>query len=212
MPDGSLARHRKIHCFVSEYMESGRDITVFDTPLGIRVGVLICYDNNIIENVRLTALAGAEVLLAPHQTGGCSTPSPMCMGRIDPSLWDNRGTNPDAIEREFRGPKGREWLMRWLPSRAHDNGMFLLFANGVGRDDDEIRTGNAMILDPYGTILSETWKAADQMVVADLDMDLRRNCTGVRWITSRRPELYAPIAEPTGKEQETRKVRFQFRQ
>ena len=33
--------------------------------------------------------------------------------------------HPEAIEAEFRGPKGREWLMRWLPSRAHDNGLFI---------------------------------------------------------------------------------------
>ena len=26
-------------------------------------------------------------------------------------------------------------------------------------DDGEVRTGNAMILDPYGRILAETWKA-----------------------------------------------------
>ena len=51
--------------------------------------------------------------------------------------------------------------MRWLPSRAHDNGLFLIFSNGVGVDDDEIRTGNAMILDPYGRILAETWNAGD---------------------------------------------------
>ena len=30
----------------------------------------------------------------------------------------------------FKPPLG--WLMRWLPSRAHDNGMFLVFSNGVG--------------------------------------------------------------------------------
>ena len=62
--------------------------------------------------------------------------------------------------------------MRWLPSRAHDNGLFLIFSNGVGVDDDEIRTGNAMILDPYGRILAETWKADDAMVIADLDASL----------------------------------------
>jgi predicted amidohydrolase len=36
------------------------------------VGVLICYDNNIVENARANALLGAEVLLAPHQTGGAT--------------------------------------------------------------------------------------------------------------------------------------------
>ena len=83
------------------------------------------------------------------------------MGLIDPALWHNRHENPEAIEAEFRGPKGRAWLMRWLPARAHDNGLFLLFSNGVGFDDGEVRTGNAMILDPYGEILAETWKAAE---------------------------------------------------
>ena len=66
--------------------------------------------------------------------------------------------------------------MRWLPARAHDNGLFLLFSNGVGEDDDEVRTGNAMILDPYGRILAETWQAADTMVIADLDASLRDRC------------------------------------
>ena len=99
--------------------------------------------------------------------------------------------------------------MRWLPSRAHDSGMFLLFSNGVGVDDDEIRTGNAMILDPYGRILTETWKADDAMVVADLDASLREMCTGERWIRTRRPELYGPLTQPTGREEDTRKVRFQ---
>ena len=98
--------------------------------------------------------------------------------------------------------------MRWLPARAHDNGMFLIFSNGIGIDDDEIRTGNAMILDPYGRILTETCKAGDDMVVADLDASLRDRCTGVRWIRARRPELYGPLAEPTGMEQDTRRVRF----
>lgn len=62
--------------------------------------------------------------------------------------------------------------MRWLPARAHDNGLFLIYSNGVGIDDDEVRTGNAMILDPYGDILVETWKAEDAMVVADLKAHL----------------------------------------
>ncbi len=208
MPDGNMSFHRKLHCFISEHMSSGNSYTVFDIPQGARVGLLICYDNNIIENVRATALAGAEILLAPHQTGGCHTPSPRCMGRIDPKLWENRDADPQAIEAEFRGPKGREWLMHWLPSRAHDNGMFVLYSNGVGIDDDEVRTGNAMILDPYGDILVETWKARDEMVMADLDRSMLDMCTGQRWIRSRRPDLYKPLTIPTGRETDIRKVRF----
>jgi len=208
MPNGQIALHRKLHCFISEHMDSGNEFTVFETPQGIKVGILICYDNNIIENARITALKGAEILLSPHQTGGCHTPSPRCMGKIDPSLWHHRTSDPDAIESEFRGPKGRGWLMHWLPARAHDNGMFVVFSNGVGVDDDEVRTGNSMILDPYGDILAETWKADDDIVIAKLDMSVRKNCTGQRWIRSRRPELYTSLSKRTGEEKDPRTVRF----
>ncbi|MBI3948521.1 MAG: acyltransferase [Armatimonadetes bacterium] len=208
MPDGECRRHRKIHAFVSEFISSGSEYTVFDTPHGCRVGVLTCYDNNIGENVRITALMGAEILLAPHQTGGCLSKNPHTMGLVDRALWDNRHRDPAAIEAELRGPKGRGWLMRWLPSRAHDNGLFLIFSNGVGVDDDEIRTGNAMILDCYGRVLAETGKAGDDMVIADLDASLLEQCTGRRWVRSRRPELYGPLAVPTGLEKDTRTLRF----
>jgi len=208
MPDGQIARHRKLHCFISAHMASGNEYTVFDTPHGCRVGVLTCYDNNIIENVRITALKGAEILLAPHQTGGCRTVSPRCMGPIDLDLWRRRHEDPEPIEAEFRGSKGRDWLMHWLPSRAHDNGLFLIYSNGVGIDDDEVRTGNAMIIDCYGEILSETWKADDAMVVANLEARWLETSTGRRWLKARRPALYGPLSEPTGLEFDTRTVRF----
>ena len=99
----------------------------------------------------------------------------------------------------------------WLPTRAHDNGLFLIFSNGVGVDDDEIRTGNAMVLDTYGRVLAETWKAGDDMVIADLDGTLLEQNTGKRWIKTRRPELYGPLTVPTGLEQDTRTVRFDKR-
>jgi predicted amidohydrolase len=208
MPDGRTACHRKLHAFEGPHMKSGDAYTVFDIPQGCRVGVLICYDNNIVENARVTALMGAEVLLAPHQTGGCRSRSPRAMGAIEPALWERRKEDPAAIEAEMRGPKGRGWLMRWLPSRAHDNGMFLVFSNGVGVDDDEVRTGNAMILDPYGEVLVETGRADDDMVVADLDAEVIPTSSGRRWLTARRPELYGPLTVPTGAERDTRTVRF----
>ena len=209
MPNGQHACHRKLHCFISEHMASGNQYTVFDTPQGCRMGVLICYDNNIGENVRITALHGAELLLAPHQTGGCNSASPGCMGTIDPGLWEQPHEYPSRIEAEFRSHKGRGWLMRWLPARAHDNGLFLVYANGVGVDDNEVRTGNAMILDPYGEILTETCRAADDMVVADIETKRLEMSTGRRWIRTRRPQLYEKLTELTGKETDTRAVRFE---
>lgn len=210
MPDGRWACHRKLHVFVSEFLTPGNQYTVFDTPHGCRVGVLICYDNNLVENARLTALAGAEILLAPHQTGGCRSGSPCAMGPIDVTLWQNREQNPDAIRTEFQGDKGRGWLARWLPARAHDNGLFLVFANGVGQDDDEVRTGNAMVIDCYGRIINETKSIGDDLVIADLEASLRERSTGVRWIKARRPELYGGLAVSTGREKNTRTVRFEY--
>jgi len=209
MPDGRVVRHRKLHAFEHPAIQSGSEYTVFDTPHGCRAGLLICYDVNIVENVRIEALRGAEVLLAPHQTGGCRTTNPHLMGAIDRRLWDERHTNPDAIERELRGEKGRAWLMRFLPSRAHDNGIFLIFSNGVGVDDDEIRTGNAAIFDPYGRVLAETGKAGDDMVVADLDASLLDKATGRLWMQARRPALYHEIGVPTGIERDAHQLKFE---
>jgi predicted amidohydrolase len=208
MPDGRHAVHRKLHVFVSRFLSEGDRYTVFDTPHGCRVGVLICYDNNIVENARATALLGAEILLAPHQTGGCNSVSPRAMKPIDPRVWERRHEDPEAIRAELCGIKGRAWIMRWLPSRAHDNGMFLMFANGIGPDDDEIRTGNAMVLDPYGEVIVETSEPDDAMVVADLDASLLPTSSGRRWLRARRPELYGSLTTPTGQEVETRRVRF----
>jgi predicted amidohydrolase len=209
LPDGTVHRHRKLHAFEHAAIASGTEYTVFDLPDGFRAGVLICYDCNVIENPRITALRGAEILIAPHQTGGVRSKNPHLMGVIDRALWDNRLAEPAAIEAEFRSDKGRGWLMRWLPSRAHDNGMFLIFSNGVGVDDDEIRTGNAMILDPYGRVLAETWQPADAMVVADLDPGLLAGATGRKWMQARRPALYAPLTVPTGQERDTRALKFE---
>lgn len=209
MPNGQAHRHRKLQAFEHPLIKSGSEYTVFDLPDGFRAGVLVCYDNNVNENGRIAALMGAEIMLAPHQTGGCRTRDPHLMGLVDRRLWDNRHNDPDSIEKEFAGDKGRGWLMRWLPSRAHDNGVFLIFSNGVGVDDDEIRTGNAMILDPYGRIMVEITKADDGMAVADLDGTLLEHATGRLWMAARRPELYGLLTRHTGRERDMRELKFE---
>ena len=146
--------------------------------------------------------------MAPHQTGGTQSRSPRALGRIDVELWERRREDPEALRAAFMGPKGRGWIMRWLPSRAHDNGLFVLFSNGVGRDDDEVRTGGAMILDPYGEVLSETFAIEDDMVVADLRADEQPLSTGRRWLQARRPDLYDVLVRKSGTETSTRTVRF----
>ena len=45
--------------------------------------------------------------------------------------------------------------MKWLPSRAYDNGVYAVFTNPIGWDYDTARPGLAMILDPFGEIVIE---------------------------------------------------------
>ena len=46
------------------------------------------------------------------------------------------------------------------------------------------------------------------IVNCEIDDRLLAQSTGARWIRTRRPELYGPLATPTGREEDTRKVRF----
>lgn len=188
---GLLARHRKLHPFINSQLTPGDKYTLFDLA-GLRFGILICYDNNIIENVRATALLGADVILMPHVTM-CTPSSRPGAGFVDPKLWEKREKNPEALRREFDGPKGREWLLRWLPSRAHDNGIYVVFTNPVGMDDDQLKNGCSMILDPFGEMMAECRKLGNDLVFADIDPDIFDKTGGRRYRNARRPELYRDI-------------------
>jgi predicted amidohydrolase len=193
-PDGLLGRHRKLHTFISPHFTPGDAYTVIDLP-GVKLGVLTCYDNNLPENVRITAMMGAEVILMPHVTGCLPSPMPG-RGTVDPALWDNRERDPARLRLEFQGPKGRGWLMRWLPARAWENGIYAVFSNPIGRDDDTIKPGLAMILDPFGEVLAESHALADDAVVALLTADTLEQSSGRRYLRARRPDLYAKLVEP----------------
>jgi predicted amidohydrolase len=189
--DGILVSFRKLHPFISKFLSAGESYQVFEYR-GWKFGILICYDNNIIENVRATTLMGAEVILAPHVTG--CTPSTMPgRGFIDDELWQNRIVDPIPLRMEFDGPKGREWLMRWLPARAYDNGVYYVFANPIGYDGSQLKNGNSLILDPYGGLLSEIKSFDDEVCTAVLTKDKLTKAGGYRYRNARRPELYRDI-------------------
>ncbi len=65
-----------------------------------------------------------------------------------------------------------------------------------------------MIIDPNGRILAETWKAGDDMVIADLDGYLVAPSVGQAFLKARRPDLYRLLAEKTGREEDTRSLKF----
>nr|MBI1232128.1 nitrilase [Cytophagales bacterium] len=189
--DGLLAKHSKLHPFIHPSLQPGNCYCVFEL-LGWKCGILICYDNNIIENVRATHLLGADVIFMPHVTM-CTPSSRPGAGFVDPVLWDNRHKDPTSLRIEFDGLKGRAWLMKWLPARAYDNGIYVVFSNPIGMDDDQLKNGCSMILDPFGDILAECRKLDNDMVVAMLTPEKLTQAGGNRYKKARRPELYDKI-------------------
>jgi predicted amidohydrolase len=193
-PDGFVARHRKIHAFISEHLTCGDRYTVFD-HLGCKFGILICYDNNLPENVRITAMMGAEIILMPHVTGCLPSPMPG-RGTVDPEIWHNRDCDPVRCRQEFDGPKGRGWILRWLPTRTYENGVYGIYTNPIGVESGTIKPGGSMILDPFGEILNECRRLGDEVVVATLDPERIKVASGQGYIRARRPELYGIMVEP----------------
>ncbi len=192
---GLLAKHRKLHPFVNPHIKPGNAYTVFELD-GWTCGILICYDNNIIENVRATKLLGADILFMPHVTM-CTPSTRPGAGFVDPSLWKNRETDPTSLRMEFDGLKGRSWLMKWLPARAFDNSLFTVFSNPIGMDDDQLKNGCSMILDPYGDILAECRSLSDEFVIATCNPEKLTLAGGYRYMKARRPELYREIIGKT---------------
>jgi len=188
---GLVAKHRKLHPFINSFITPGNQYTVFDL-YGWKCGILICYDNNVVENVRATTLLGAQIIFMPHVTMCTPAPRPGA-GFVDPELWKNREMDPVSLRREFDGPKGREWLMKWLPARAHDNGIFVVFSNPIGMDDDQLKNGCSMIIDPFGDIIAECRKLGDDIVTASLLPEKLALSGGYRYTMARRPDLYRDI-------------------
>jgi predicted amidohydrolase len=192
-PGGFITRYRKLHTFIHPDLTPGDAFNVVEI-LGVRCGFLICYDNNLPENVRMTALLGAEVIFMPHVTGCLPSVMPG-RGSVDPALWHNRHRDPARLRKEFEGPKARQWLHRWLPARAWENGVYCVYSNPIGVDGDTIKPGGAMILDPFGEVIAESHALEEDVVVALCTAEKLDQSSGRRYLKARRPELYAKLAE-----------------
>jgi predicted amidohydrolase len=200
--DRFVAKHRKLHAFVNPHLTSGSEYTVFELR-GWKCGILICYDNNLPENVRITTLLGAELIFMPHVTGCLPSPMPG-RGLVDPKLWENRVADPVPLRMEFNGPKGRGWLMRWLPARAYENGVYAVFTNPVGMDYGQVRNGNAMVLDPFGEVIAECHELGDDFSIGMCSKERIEISSGRRYLRARRPELYGKLVEPPAEPPVTR--------
>lgn len=189
--NGLVAKYHKLHPFINPHLTPGKQYCVFEI-LGWKCGILICYDNNIIENVRATNLLGADIIFMPHVTM-CTPSSRPGAGFVNPSLWENKENDPTSLRLEFDGLKGRSWLMKWLPARAYDNAIYVVFTNPIGMDDDQLKNGCSMIIDPFGDIIAECRKLGNEQVIATLTPEKITQAGGHRYKQARRPSLYQNI-------------------
>ena len=204
-PEGFLTKYHKLHPFISPHLTPGRGYHVFEIR-GVKVGFLICYDNNLPENVRATALLGAEVIVMPHVTG--------CTPVVDArprARWTRRSgtiasaTRP-ACGRSSRAPRGAAGSCAGCRRGRGRTASSRVFANNIGRDDDTIKPGLAMILDPNGEVIVESHALDDDVVVGLLTADALDPGPRPALPAARRPELYgqarrAPSAGPSTRDQ-----------
>lgn len=189
--NGLVAKYRKLHPFINPHLTPGDRYVVFDL-LGWKCGILICYDNNVIENVRATALLGADIIFMPHVTM-CTPSTRPGAGFVDPVLWDNRESDPTSLRVEFDGLKGRAWLMKWLPARAYDNAIYAVFSNPIGMDEDQLKNGCSMIVDPFGDVITECRSFDNEIAIGLLTPEKIQQAGGTRYRNARKPRLYKDI-------------------
>lgn len=198
--NGLVAKFRKLHPFINPHLTPGSEYVIFDL-FGWKCSMLICYDNNVIENVRAVKLMGADIIFMPHVTM-CTPSTRPGAGFVDPKLWENREADPTTLRQEFDGLKGRAWLMKWLPARAYDNAIYAVFSNPIGMDDDQLKNGCSMIIDPFGDIMAECRSFDNEVAIALITPEKLTQAGGYRYLKARRPELYGDIiAQPHQSEQ-----------
>ena len=94
------------------------------------------YDNNIIENVRATKLLGADIIFMPMLP--CAhLPRPGAGLSIRTMAEQTQILIPS--ERNLTAQR-KGMAMKWLPSRAYDNGVYVVFSNPIGMDHDQLKT------------------------------------------------------------------------
>jgi N-carbamoylputrescine amidase len=130
------------------------------------IGVYICYDRHFPEGARLLGLNGAEIVFNPSAT----------VAGLSEYLW--------KLEQ---------------PSHAVANGYFLGAINRVGHEqpwDIGEFYGTSYFCDPRGQIVAEASRDKDELLVADLDLDMIDEVRKVwQFFRDRRPETYGDMCK-----------------
>ena len=128
----------------------------FPTNKG-KIGTLICWDQWFPEAARLTALQGAEVLFYPTAIG-----------------WH-------PLEKEQYGENQHGAWMNVMKGHAVANGVYVAAANRIGLEQYLPNTsgiefwGSSFIAGPQGEILAQASHDKEEILIAEVDLDLQEN-------------------------------------
>jgi len=162
--DGSEAGlYRKMHIpddphFYEKFYFTPGDIgfKAFPTKKG-KIGTLICWDQWFPEAARLTALQGAEVLFYPTAIG-----------------WH-------PLEKDEYGVNQHGAWMNVMKGHAVANGVYVAAANRIGLEQYIEGTagiqfwGSSFIAGPQGEILAQASHDKEEIIMAEVDLDLQEN-------------------------------------
>jgi N-carbamoylputrescine amidase len=177
-PDGRLmSRTRKLHIPVTagyhedKYFRPGPadgdpfPVVAIDDA---RLGCPTCWDQWFPELARAYSLAGAEVLIYPTAIG--SEP-------------DHPGFDTEPLWQQV------------IVANGITNGTFMVAINRIGVEGPITFYGSSFISDPYGRILVQAPRDEPAVLVADLDLDQRRDWLDLfPFLRTRRPDAYGSLA------------------
>jgi len=184
-PDGSLiARTRKLHLPMTAGYYEDRYFQPGDTGFPVvdlvqaRFGFPTCWDQWFPEVARSYALLGAEVIVYPTAIG----------------------SEPDHPE--FDTEPLWEQVIR---ANGIANGTFMVVANRTGTEGPVTFYGSSFISDPYGRVLLQAPRDRPAVLVADLDLDQRRDWLALfPLLATRRPDVYRVLTDPNPTESTTK--------
>jgi len=177
-PSGAiLARTRKMHIPQFEFYQEDRYFAPGDTGFpvvdvaGVRFGFPTCWDEWNPELARIYSLEGAEVIVYPTAIGS------------EPNLRDF-DTQP-------------LW-QQMITANGLANATFMVAVNRIGTESPLTFYGSSFISDPYGRIIVEAPRDEPAVLVADLDLDQRRDWLTFGLFPTRRPDQYGRLLEMPG--------------
>ena len=142
------------------------------------MGMMICNDRRWPEGWRVLGLQGVELV---------------CVGYNSAAYDPNGGVSEDAALRTFHSKLVTQ-------ANAYMNATWAIAVAKAGNEDGSGLIGGSCIVDPNGRIVAEAETLADEIIVADLDLDLCRQGKDkmFNFAAHRRPEQYAAITERAG--------------